>query len=153
MRAFIGILLFVGTVTADEKADTTAKKEREQFQGTWKVVSSEFDGKTDVGPAKDDKWVVKGDKITFKSDGVEHELTFKLNIEQNPKQIDLTPKPGVGPEGYFLQGIYKLEKDELVICYQLPVKEENIGKRRPSEFKTAPRSFTQIVTLSRTKSE
>ena len=46
-----------------------------------------------------------------------------------------------------------MEKDELVLCYALPVRPENVGKRRPREFKTGPRSFTQVITLKRTKAE
>lgn len=116
-----------------------------------KIVSTEWAGKADDKPAKGDQAVIKGGKLVLVTGENKQELTFTVAPGKDPKQIDLTPKDG--PKGYYLPGIYKLEKDVLVICYALPIRPENIDKRRPSEFKTGPQSYTQIVTLKRTQAE
>src|SRR5438045_959853 len=127
MRACLSIILFAGIAVAEEKPEGAAKKEQALLQGTWKVVSMEFDGVVKDKPAKDDKAIVKGDKIILTRDGKDIEMTLTLPPNNGLKEIDLTPKGS--PEGYYLQGIYKLEKDELVICYALPVKQSDVGQR------------------------
>jgi uncharacterized protein (TIGR03067 family) len=54
-----------------------------------------------------------------------------------------------GPEkGKTVQGIYKFERDRLIICMRGP---ETAEKGRPKEFKTEADSGLGIMTLERIK--
>ena len=150
MRA-CGLVLFTAALAAGaEPAKQAVKADRDKLQGTWAFVSIETDGKQNDKPPKGDQFVFKDDKISLTAGGMTQELTFDLSPGDDPKGIVLVPKeaPGVN---YHLQGIYKLDGDELQICWALPVKEDMIGKVKPKQFKTQPGSFTVLVTLKRVK--
>lgn len=152
MRACGLVFIAAGLVAGAEPAKEAVKKDRDRFQGTWAFVSIESDGKLDDKPPKGDKAVFKDDKLVLTAGGMTQELTFDLSPGDDPKGIVLIPKeaPGVN---YHLQGIYKLDGDELMICWALPVKEDMIGKVRPKQFKTQAGSFTVLVTLKRVKAD
>ena len=148
MRACGLVLFTAGLVVAAEPA----KADRDKLQGTWAFVSIETDGKLNDKPPKGDQFLFKDDKISLTAGGMTQELTFDLSPGEDPKGIVLIPKeaPGVN---YHLQGIYRLDGDELQICWALPVKEDRIGKVKPKQFKTQPGSFTVLVTLKRVKKD
>jgi RNA polymerase sigma factor (sigma-70 family) len=127
---------------ADEPKAEKAKGDKEQIQGTWKVVKEEVNGAESADSEelkKKCKWVITGDKITIEFDGQNAEFTYSLDLKKTPKTIDLK---NVGGEK--MEGIYSLQGDELKICTAL------VGKERPQEFDTKSGEATLLV-LKRAK--
>ncbi|HEV3143482.1 MAG TPA: TIGR03067 domain-containing protein [Gemmataceae bacterium] len=127
-----------------------AKDDLKLFQGDWKVVGLEADGKQ--APAEAIKGVrmkIKGSVFegTYPGQTSGEKATVKLDSSKSPKQIDLVVLEG--PEkGKTVEGIYKLEKDRLVLCMRGP---EVAEKGRPKEFKTDTDSGLGMMTLERIK--
>jgi uncharacterized protein (TIGR03067 family) len=113
------------------------------IQGSWKVKHMEEEGeKAPPYQLKDIAFVFDGAKSSMRYQGkVRDEGTFKLDPSATPKQIDMMFKEGT------MQGIYKLEKDQLTIC--APAFKNN--KTRPKEFATKAGSKTMLMVLERQK--
>ncbi len=135
----VGLLL-----AADDPKQDAIKKEMAQFQGTWKFVSMEVEGKKK--PDKDftkytvvlqgDQWTVsEGDKIAAN-------VTFKLDPTKKPKTIDLVDVE----KKRLIRGIYSLDGDKLTVCDRGSEKGE-----RPTEFATKADSGLVLVVLKRVK--
>jgi uncharacterized protein (TIGR03067 family) len=139
--------LFLATAAGGRPQDPV-KEDLDRLQGTWKLVSTAWDGTTSRA-AEGDKAVVTGDRLVVTRGGKDQEMRFTALPGMAPKGIDLTPKEG--PAGYHLLGIYNLDGDTLVLCYRLPVRPEGVGKARPSEFKAGPKSYTMMLTLERAR--
>jgi uncharacterized protein (TIGR03067 family) len=126
------VLIAAGRPLNDEK------KELDKFQGEWKMVSLEQQGKTapdDV--VKDYVLTVKGDQWVVSSGGKAAEpATIKIDPTKDPKTIDLTRK--VGDKETVSRGIYKLEGDTLTLC------RTGTGER-PKEFKTSDSGGILVV--------
>ncbi len=86
---------------------------------------------------KDLKWVITGDKITYKVGDKTTELTYKLDPTKKPKWIDFTR----GGRTTTL-GIYDLEGDNLKICFPKGDK----GKRSTA-FESKPKSGNEILII------
>ncbi len=118
---------------ADEKTDL--EKEVRKFQGTWTFESSEAGG--EKLPAAELKGLVltfEGDKHTVrKGDEVIQVGTQKLDPSKSPKAIDVTMTEGPS-KGAVMLGIYEIDGDTLKVCF------DPQGKKRPTEFKSAPGS-------------
>jgi uncharacterized protein (TIGR03067 family) len=116
-----------------------AKKDEDQLQGTWKVVSVERNGKKT--PARDTarlKVVVAGDKVTALDDNeVTDEYAFRLDPAARPRTIDLTRTSGK-EKGKVTRGIYSFEGDRLTVCSGEP------DKDRPKAF-AAPEGTDQTL--------
>jgi uncharacterized protein (TIGR03067 family) len=129
---------------ADDKADL--EKEAKKFQGTWTFESSETGGKEI--PADDLKGFIlifEGAKHTVKKgDEVVQVGTQKLDPTKSPKTIDVTVTEGPN-KGKVLLGIYEIDGDTLKVCFDLQ------GKKRPTEFKSAPGSENFVNVHKRVK--
>jgi internalin A len=143
------LLIFVTgfLFAADDPKDDSAKKEREQLAGTWKVTSAERDGQPDKGSLNaitmftaDGKWSVKS------TDGTTGDGTYKLDPGKKPKAIDYTMNYGPN-KGKPHEGIYELEGDTLKIC------RSDSGKPRPKEFATETDSGQMLFVLTREKTQ
>ena len=129
---------------ADDKADL--EKELRKFQGAWTIESSEAGGKElPSGELKGVILTFEGDKHTVKKgDEVLQAGTMKLDLSKSPKAIDVTITQG--PEkGAVMLGIYELSGDTLKVCFDAE------GKKRPTQFKTAPGSETFVIVHKRIK--
>jgi len=144
--ALVGSLAVVG---AARSQDDAVKKEREKFQGTWQVVSSEED--TVATPeiiVNFLKIAIKGDQLTLK--GVEDlqkkfgKVTIVIDPATTPKIIDFKIEDGSEKNKTF-EGIYELKDDMLKICAS--VRDGN----RPEEFKTKAGSNRVLFVLKREK--
>jgi uncharacterized protein (TIGR03067 family) len=124
-------------VAQDEGA---VKKEMELFKGTWKFESVEGEGgkKEDLGDAT--LTFSNDGKVEFKKGNDAKKATYKINPAGKPKEIDLKPDD----KDESMQGIYRLEKDTLVICIV-----EGANAARPTEFAAQGRNM--LVTLKRLK--
>jgi uncharacterized protein (TIGR03067 family) len=131
-----------GMLVAADAKDDAAKKDRDRMQGTWTVASATHGGKQ--APAeriKAMRLVIAGDKITVKEGEVHEEATFTLAPDQKPPAIDVTPGRASRKT---IRGIYKLEGDELKICW---VREGE----RPKEFASKDGSDAILLVLKREK--
>jgi uncharacterized protein (TIGR03067 family) len=118
---------------ADDKADL--EKEVKKFQGAWTIESSITGGK-EIHPAELKRFIVifEGDKHTLKmGDEVYQVGTQKLDPTKSPKTIDVTMTEGPN-KGMVMLGIYEFDGDTLKACF------DPQGKKRPTEFKSAPGS-------------
>jgi len=133
-----------GGTLADDKADLD--KEVKKFQGTWTFESSESGGKE--LPADELKGVIlifEGDKHTLKKgDEVIQVGTQKIDPSKSPKTIVVTMIEGPN-KGKVMLGIYEIDGDTLKVCF------DPQGKKRPTEFKSAPGSENFVNVHKRLK--
>jgi uncharacterized protein (TIGR03067 family) len=131
-------------LAADAPQDAAVRKELEQLQGTWQMVSHEVDGKPDEA-LRGAVRVVEGDKFTIKmGDKTLRAGTMKLDPTKKPMWIDITFAEG--PEkGKVRRGIYVLEGDTQKICYG------DLDKERPTEFVSKPGTGHRLVVFKRVK--
>ena len=131
-------------ILADDKADL--EKEVRKFQGTWTFESSEAGGKElPAGELKGLILTFEGDKHTVKKgDDVLQVGTQKLDPSKSPKTIDVTMTEGPN-KGAVMLGIYEIDGDTLKVCFDLE------GKKRPTEFKSAPGSENFVNVHKRVK--
>jgi len=149
--AFVTLLCAVGFAAsggsgtlADDKADL--EKEVRKFQGAWTFESSETGGKE--LPASELAGLIltfEGDKHTVKKGNEMVQVgTQKLDPSKSPKAIDVTLTEGVN-KGAVMLGIYEINGDTLKVCF------DAAGKKRPTEFKSAPGSETFVNVHKRVK--
>ena len=141
----VGFAVSGGSDTpADDKVDL--KKEISKFQGTWTFESSEAGGKQ--LPADELKGflvIFEGNKHTVKKgDEVIQVGTQKLDPSKSPKAIDVTMTEGPN-KGAVMLGIYEFDGDTLKVCF------DSQGKRRPTEFRSAPGSANFVNVHKRVK--
>jgi len=131
-------------ILADDKADL--EKELRKFQGTWTFESSEAGGKElAAGELKGLILVFEGDKHTVKKGNEVIQVgTQKLDPSKSPKAIDVTLTEGVN-KGAVMLGIYEINGDTLKVCFDAE------GKKRPTQFKSAPASKTFVNVHKRLK--
>src|SRR2546425_1838748 len=99
--------------------DDPIEKERKSYQGTWKVVAMEIDGKevaennakklTFINKA-DGTWIIESEGKEISSGKSDIDPTKK------PKTIDFMPTLGVFSGNEYV-GIYELGKDTRQICF------------------------------------
>jgi uncharacterized protein (TIGR03067 family) len=132
-----------GTV-ADDKADL--EKEVRKFQGAWTFESSEAGGKKlPAGALEGLILTFEGDKHTVKKgDEVIQVGVQKIDPSKSPKAIDVTLTEGV-KKGAVMLGIYEFNGDTLKVCFDAD------GKKRPTQFKSAPGSETFLNVHRRVK--
>lgn len=127
--------------------DDPIEKERKTYQGTWKVVAFEFDGK--VVPENDAKKLIFINKAdgswAVQSEGKEIS-SGKSDIDptKKPKTIDFMPTLGVFSGNEYV-GIYELDKDRRQICYA------EKAKGRPTEFSSVAGSGHVLIKFERVK--
>jgi uncharacterized protein (TIGR03067 family) len=143
------LLLAAGLCLAADDAKDAAKAEMKKLEGTWVATSIEYDGEQVLGgEVKDVKLVISGDEISVKGaipDADKYaKLTYKVDPSTTPKIIDVTFTVGAD-KGTVMEGIYKLEGDELRLCVQV------FGKERPGEFATQGGSNRALGVLKREK--
>jgi uncharacterized protein (TIGR03067 family) len=129
---------------ADDKADLD--KEVKKFQGVWTFESSVTGGKElSADQLKGLVLLFEGDKHTVKKgDDVIQVGTQKLDPSKSPKTIDVTMTEGPS-KGTVMLGIYEIDRDTLKVCFDAE------GKKRPTEFKSAPGSQTFVNVHNRVK--
>jgi uncharacterized protein (TIGR03067 family) len=129
---------------AEDKA--AVEKELKKFHGTWTFESVEKGGKEI--PAADFKGMTitfDGDKGTVKKgDEVIQASTHKLDPSKSPKTVDVTVTEGPN-KGAVMLGIYEIDGDYLKACF------DPKGKKRPTEFKSAPGSENFVNVHKRIK--
>jgi uncharacterized protein (TIGR03067 family) len=129
---------------ADEKGDV--EKEVKKFQGTWTIESSVTGGmEIPADQLKGFIVIYEGNKHTVKyGDKVIQVGTQKIDPSKSPKTIDVTMSEGPS-KGTTMLGIYEFDGDTLKACF------DPTGKKRPTEFKSAPGSQNFVNVHKRVK--
>jgi uncharacterized protein (TIGR03067 family) len=129
---------------ADATKEEAIKKDRAQYEGTWRVVSAEMNGKKIEEARKitvqnhAETWIVQveGKEVA--------RGTSKIDPTKKPKTIDFTPTEGSN-QGKLFFGIYALDGDSRKLCFAQP------GKDRPTEFASKPGREHCLVIFERVK--
>jgi uncharacterized protein (TIGR03067 family) len=134
-------------LVAGAPKDDQSKKDLKQFEGTWKIVSVEQDGKKLADDSfKDIRMVVKGNQYAVKrGNRTAEQGTFKIDATKKPRTIDVTPTEGEG-KGKTYHGIYEIQGDTARDCFAAP------GKDRPTTFATKSGSGFVLRVYKRVKS-
>jgi uncharacterized protein (TIGR03067 family) len=112
------------------------------FQGEWRFVEYVREGRPQQGLA-DANVVVKGDKMEIQVGPATEEATLAFDPKAAPAAIDIQTRNGLN--AYLVQGIYKFERDKLMICFGRG------SDVRPKEFKSAEDLRTSMFVLERVK--
>ena len=145
-----GCTLGLRASPADDAQPPRAADDAKLLVGVWNVVALESDGKkAPADEIKGMRWSVTESEVEFADPGEEFggKTSYKLDLTKSPKHIDLVVPEGP-TKGKTMLGIYKLEKDRLVVCLR-DAKEADKG--RPTEFSTEAGSGLGMVTLERAK--
>jgi uncharacterized protein (TIGR03067 family) len=138
-----GVVLFVLKRAKPSEPNGAAKKELAKFQGNWKFVSMEVNGKKSSEEEFGKFRVVyEGDGCkVYDGDKIAAEVTsIKLDPTKKPKTIDWTN------QGRQVRGIYTLEEETLTLCDRETAKGD-----RPTKFATKSDSGLVLVVLKRVK--
>jgi len=146
---FVGVLLTViaTTATADDTKDEAIKKDRKLIEGTWRIVAFEINGNKANEEDARKLSVVNGSDGTWSLLSAGKEIskgTSTFDPTKKPKTIDFTPTEGGGKGNQHL-GIYELGEKTRKMCFAPP------GKKRPTEFVSAPGSEIILVMFEREK--
>ncbi len=125
-------------------ADT--KKELAKFQGEWRFVSVEFDGKDAMNIFKDAKVVVEGSKLALIFPSAKLIRGFKLGLTTTPKCVDFRGFDAKGkPDGNDTEGIFEWQGERLRLCVSI----KDGVKERPVEFSAKPNSGRILYVVER----
>jgi uncharacterized protein (TIGR03067 family) len=132
MRTFAPMVAAAGLLFA---SDDPTRSELDKYQGTWVLLSEEFEGeKVPAEALKDLSYTVQGHEILFKSNGKDRSAIVKLDPSRNPKTYDLVRDDGL----LSLRGIYSWDGEMIKICFA-----QDQGAR-PTAFETRPGSKNSI---------
>ena len=143
----MGLAICINGALALAHGDDPIEKERKIYQGTWKVVAFESDGKAvDENAFKKLTFINKADgSWSIESEGKEIS-SGKSDIDPTKKlkTIDFMPTLGVFSGNEYL-GIYELDKDTRKICFA------EKDKGRPNEFSSPAGSGHFLMKFEREK--
>jgi uncharacterized protein (TIGR03067 family) len=132
------------TLNAAARGGDDAKEELKKLQGDWPVIAEEFMGHDAPNASERGKITFEGEILTFKMAGRNAIYSLKLDPSASPKTADFTHL--VGPlQGQVLPAIYKLNDDELWICFG------KLGKPRPDGFDTKGSKDRTLLKCKRPK--
>jgi uncharacterized protein (TIGR03067 family) len=139
LMAVVALALVAGMATGGgggKKDD--GKKDKEKLQGTWNVTAFEGGGKMKEVKAGEMALTFSGDKVLIKvgPKAKDEEATFRLDLTQNPRGIDLmraveAKEKAAGKETE--KGIYQLKGDTLKLGFSA----RGARGKRPPSFEAA----------------
>lgn len=119
------VLAISSIMVAEEKA----KFDPKSLLSTWVITAGTNDGKKVEGESLKGDVIIEAGKITIKSPGETHVMSYKIDATKSPIQIDMEGLEGPA-KGFKSEGIISLEKDELKLAYGFP------GSKRPTKFES-----------------
>lgn len=138
------------TIRLIAMAPLAEKTDKENIQGTWKIVSLEYGGDTTPKaglPPIGTMLVFKADKISA-TDGKNEKVVdaYKiLDTKKTPKVIEITPLDDRPSKGKPQKAIYELKDDRLKLCVQ------NEDGKPPTEFATKRGDGLLLLIFERVK--
>lgn len=139
MPKLIGVLLLAIAVSPEE----AIRREREKFEGNWKVASIEVDGvQLPAEQVREFTLTFKGGKFISRMGDKMQNGTYTIDPTKTPKTMDITNSDGPD-KGKLRPVIYTLEDNTLRICGS------EVGKDRPTEFKTKDHKGIMLMILRR----
>jgi len=122
------VLSIAWSMGADTAKEAAVKKDLENFQGTWTVVSMEMDGKPlDEEKRQKIKLSIKGENFTFHNGQESEPGLYKIDPTKNPKELNIVISEG-NDKGKVYLVIYKFADGKMIQCMELA------NKSRPGEF-------------------
>lgn len=119
------LALIAASLVHAQPAQEKLKKDAVELQGVWRLVGFDVDGKEAyLQEHKQIRWVIKDDKVYYGGDVLG---SVTLDAAANPRCFDLAM---VQTERTY-EGIYKLDKDRLTICFSVIA---DGVKERPLKF-------------------
>ena len=117
-------------------ADDPAQRERQKHQGTWGLISEEFEGKpVPIEKRPEMSLTVQGEKALFTSNGKERSAFVEFDPTKEPRTYDLLRDDGF----VSLRAIYAWDGDDTIKTCAA----DDQGDR-PAAFKTGPGSRNRI---------
>jgi len=144
---YTAMLLFVVLAASVAAADKPAEKPDPALNGTWQVVATQENGKE--MPAAEVQKLALELRLTDGRYSVAAGVAdidsgaYQTPAGATPKNIDVSPEKGAH-KGKRIPSIYKLEGDDLVICY-------GFAGTRPKDFATTPGSQLTLIKYARAK--
>jgi uncharacterized protein (TIGR03067 family) len=132
LAALFLLVLAAGCATAPREIAVDAA-----LTGTWLPVKAEMSGKP-FNFVKDFRLEVKGDRFVTQG-GAQKDVGRLVFLEGDPRGVDVIGEDGSN-KGQRLPAIYRLNGDQLEVCYDLA------GRERPKEFAT--RADTRLFLIS-----
>jgi uncharacterized protein (TIGR03067 family) len=121
-------VLSFAMVAAGEPSADDVKKGLVPFQGTWRVVSMEIDGKPLAEEQRrKTKVAIHGEDFRFHIGEDTHAGLYKIDPTKDPKQLNIEITEG-DEKGKVYLVIYKFEDGRMIQCMRLD------NKSRPSTF-------------------
>jgi uncharacterized protein (TIGR03067 family) len=146
MTRFALLAVSLGLVAAAPVPEK--KDELKKFEGDWVFTGWEQGGQSlPEERLREAKWSVKGNKYTFQMGPRTEEGTLKLDSGKKPAAVDLTITAGAD-KGKEQLGIYRIERDAVVLCLAEPG-----AKERPTEFAAPEGSGHMLLTIKRAKKD
>jgi uncharacterized protein (TIGR03067 family) len=142
IRALSASLLFAAAAAA---IAANADAEIKALEGEWRIDAARLGGRDHLDDFAGMKLILKGSRFTIEFAENSDRGTFTIDAMKSPKWITIkTDKKGPF-FGRTLQGIYKTEKDQLVICCEVD------GKTRPTAFEAKEKSRNMLLAYQREK--
>lgn len=141
--SLIGVCLGLTAVHASDTVDGALA----ELRGEWKLCSLEIEGNPGPGDEVENASLrFQGQEVRFLDPAHPGAARLTLDPSKQPAEMDLEITEGKG-NGDHCPGIYRLEKDQLTLCFRL----RRQDKGRPSEFKTEAESGLALMKLERVK--
>jgi uncharacterized protein (TIGR03067 family) len=142
LRAVGGFLLLVSVAVA---ADADAEAELKALEGRWVIDRARLAGRDHLDDFAGMKLTIKGNEYLIEFAENSDRGTFTVDPAKSPKWIDIqTAKKGPF-FGRTLHGIYKIEKEKLILCCEAD------GKARPTAFEAPEKGRNMLLTYQREK--
>jgi uncharacterized protein (TIGR03067 family) len=130
------LIIFEGCVSS-----SSVSTEKQLIQGEWVIRSAVLAGKSlPLSIFKESPLKLQNGKYDFQNDHGE----YVLNLDGSPKELDVLGKEGPNA-GKTILSIFILDRDSLVICYDMAC------KSRPLTFESTPGSKIFLARYRREK--
>ena len=141
---YLALLPLLGLVLAPTLKADDEDKALEKLQGSWKVVKYVNDG-NDETPKEDaaETWTVKGNHYELTRPDGTYRGDLKLDSSSKPGKIEATLFDTKDKKLGETFGIFKLDGDELTVCWN------EDSKQRPDDFTSKAGTKDRLIVLKK----